>query len=56
MTKIIQTGINSNKNFFCINKSSEPLKNVKTCRVPKLSLVLYIFVKNFLIYLVRQSL
>jgi hypothetical protein len=40
--KTKQTGINRNKYIFCTMKSSEPLKNLKTSRIPYLSLVLEI--------------
>jgi hypothetical protein len=38
--KPTQTGINHNKNTFCIMKSSEPPQKLKTSRFPYLGLVL----------------
>ena len=54
--KPTQTGINREKSSFCIIKSSNPQKNLKTSCVPYLGLDLSIFVIKSQIHLVRQSL
>ncbi len=49
-------GINRENYTFCVTKSLEPLKNLKTGRVPYLGLELSIHIIKSLIHLVRESL